>query len=95
MSYLPLTNNPEEIFNVSIDNVIFNFRQLWNGLGFWTLDITDADGVNLVLGVKIITKEKILRQYPSISFGLESNSENDPGRYDLKNFLLEIISKNV
>ncbi|RLB89591.1 MAG: hypothetical protein DRH26_11260 [Deltaproteobacteria bacterium] len=93
--YLPLTNNPEENFTASIDDIIYNFRQLWNGLGFWTLDIKDADGVAFVDGVKIITQEYLLRQYPHIPFDLRSDNEVDPGRQDLESFLLDISDKDV
>ena len=93
--YLPLTNNPEENFNVSIFGIIYIFRQLWNETGFWTLDIKDADGNVLVYGVKLITKEYVLRQYPQIPFDLKSENETDPGRLDLESFLLEVTDKNV
>ena len=93
--YLPLTNNPEENFNISIFNIIYIFRQLWNEIGFWTLDIKDVDGNSLVYGVKIITQEYLLQQYPQIPFDLKSENNNDPGRQDLESFLLEVINKNV
>jgi len=93
--YLPLTNNPEENFNVSIFDIVYIFRQLWNGIGFWTLDIKDVDGNVLVSGVKLITKEYLLRQYPQIPFDLKSENETDPGRLDLESFLLEVTDKNV
>jgi len=93
--YLPLTNNPEESFNVSIFDIVYGFRQLWNEIGFWTLDIKDADGNILVYGVKLITQEYLLRQYPQIPFDLRSENETDPGRLDLESFLLEVTDKNV
>jgi len=93
--YLPLTNNPEENFNVSIFDIVYIFRQLWNGIGFWALDIKDVDGNVLVSGVKLITKEYLLRQYPQIPFDLKSENETDPGRLDLESFLLEVTDKNV
>ena len=93
--YLPLTNNPEESFSVAIFNIIYNFRQLWNGIGFWTLDIKDADGNVLVYGVKLITKEYLLRQYPQIPFDLKSENATAPGRLDLESFLLGVTNKNV
>jgi len=93
--YLPLTNNSEENFNISIFDIIYIFRQLWNEIGFWTLDIKDADGNILVYGVKIITQEFLLQQYPQIPFDLKSKNENDPGRQDLELFLLEVNNKNV
>lgn len=93
--FIPLTNNPEEIFNISIFGEIYNLRQLWNPLGFWTLDIKDSAGVAIVLGVKIITKLNLLQQYPQIAFDLISSSETDPGRQDLESFKLEVIIKDV
>ena len=93
--YLPLTNNSEENFNVSIFDIVYMFRQLWNEIGFWTLDIKDADGNVLVYGVKIITQEFLLQQYPQIPFDLRSENETDPGRLDLESFLLEVTDKNV
>ena len=95
MILLPLTNNPEEEFNISIFDNIYIFRQLWNEYGFWTLDIKDADGNVLVYGVKVITGEDILRQYPHILFSLIGRSETDPGRSDLEEFQLEVLSKDV
>jgi len=93
--YLPLTNNPEENFNISISDTIYIFRQLWNEIGFWTLDIKDADGNILVYGIKIITQEYLLRQYPQILFDLKSENETDPERQTLESFLLEVNNKNV
>ncbi len=90
---LPLTNNPEETFRVSIFDTVYNFRQLWNTLGFWTIDISDSDGNILVYGIKIITQENILRQYAQIPFSLESTAELDPGRNDLEEFLLVVTER--
>lgn len=91
--YLPLTNNPEETFNVSIFDIVYSFRQLWNTLGFWILDINDNDGNKLVYGIKIITGEFLLRQYPGIPFDLKSIQSLDPTRNNLNEFLLEVTEK--
>ncbi len=92
---LPLTNNPEESFNISIFDIIYNFRQLWNEYGFWTLDIKDADGIVLVYGVKIVAGHPLLEQYPEIPFDLLNSTEIDPTRNNLDEFQLEVISKDV
>lgn len=91
--YIPLTSNPEETYRLRIDKILYQFRQLWNTLGFWTVDIFDTDGAVLVYGVKLIAKEYLLKQYPHISFDLYSLAENDPGRNDLLDFKLEVIEK--
>jgi len=90
---LPLTNNPEESFNVTINDVIVNIRQLWNTYGFWTLDLKDADGNTLVLGVKTVTKVFLLKQYPHIEFDLRSTNDDDPTRNNLDSFILEVSIK--
>ena len=93
--YLPLTNNPEESFNISILGDIYSIKQLWNENGFWTIDILDAQSTVLVYGVKIVTQHLILEQYPEIPFDLFSDDEADPGRNDLESFLLGVINKDV
>lgn len=93
--YLPLTNSPEEKFNISIFEVVYICRQLWNENGFWTLDIKDADGNVLIYGMKLITQEYLLRQYPQLDFDLISAVDSDPGRDNLDNFNLEVMAKDV
>jgi len=90
---LPLTNNPEESFSVPINDIIYNFKQLWNEFGFWTLDILDADGNVLIYGVKLITKENLLKQYPQIPFDLISDNDEDPTRNNLESFALDVTTK--
>jgi hypothetical protein len=93
--YLPLVNNPEEKFNISINEIVYSFKQLWNTNGFWTLDITDPDGVVLVYGVKLVTQLYLLIQYPHIPFDLYSSNELDPDRNSLNEFLLDVSIKDV
>lgn len=92
---LPLTNNPEESFNISIFEMIYLFRQLWNENGFWTFDINDSNGNIIVYGVKVITKEFLLQQYPQLRFDLISEADSDPGRNNLDSFNLKVINKDV
>ena len=95
-NFLPLTNNPEESFSLTIDDILYNFKQLWNADGeFWTLDILDSDGVALVYGVKIVTQWNLLEQYPAIPFELRASNDNDPTRNNLAAFLVEVTIKDV
>ena len=91
--YLPLTNNPEETFNIPIFNIVYNFRQLWNGNTFWSLDISDSDNISLASGIKIVAGENITGQYPQIPFNLINSTTVDPGRLDLESFQLEVTEK--
>ncbi len=88
--YLPLTNNPEEDFTVVIDEIEYLFKQRWNTLGFWTLDISGPDGVPFVLGVKIVSKFSLLDLFGTIPFDLFSDETFDPGRYDLESYKLGV-----
>ena len=92
---LKLENNPEEIFNIVIFGYLYQFRQLWNTKGFWTLDISQSDGTVLIHGVKIIAGAYLLSQYPHIRFDLKNNDTIDPKRFTLDSFTIEIINKDV
>lgn len=92
---LPLTNNPSETFSINIFDTVYNIRQLWNTLGFWTIDISDVDNNPLAYGVKIVAKTKLLRQYPHIRFELESTTESDPARNNLDEFILTVTDKDA
>jgi len=92
---LSLTNNPEETFNISILNIVYSFRQLWNENGFWTLDISDSDENILVYGVKIVAGAFLLEQYPDIPFDLKNDTEIDPSRNNLNEFIIEVFNKDA
>jgi len=91
---LPLTNNnPSESFSFNINGTVYKFKQMWNSLGFWTLDILDINDNAFILGVKLVTKENLLIMHPSLPFDLYSNNDNDPTRYTLDQFNLQILEK--
>ena len=91
---LPLTNNPSESFSFNIEGEVYKFKQKWNTLGYWTLDILDIDGVPFIYGVKLVTRENILCMHPAIPFDLRSERLNDPTRNTLDQFELQIVEKN-
>ena len=92
---LPFTNNPEESFSITIFGVVYNMRQLWNTLGFWTLDIADSSGATLVAGIKLMAGINITKQYPGIRFNLQSSDIADPTRYNLDSSAFEVTNKDV
>lgn len=89
----PTTLNPDENFNITILDTLYQVRQLWNTLGFWTLSFKDEAGVDLVLGVKIVSGIFILQQYPELPFDIKIDANIDPTRDDLIEFVLEVYSK--
>lgn len=95
MVILPLTNNAEESFSITIFGTAYNLRQLWNTLGFWTIDVLDENGAAIILGVKIVTKTNILAQYPEVPFDLRSESAADPVRDGLDEFNLVVTEKDA
>jgi len=90
---LPLTLNPEENFSTIIDGVNYDIKQLWNTIGFWTLDISDSDGNMLVAGAKIAAGIFMLQQYPQVSFDLIIDGIIDPDRDNLASLIVEVWSK--
>lgn len=88
---LPLTNSPSESFNFNINGDIYKFKQKWNTLGFWTLDIFDINGVPFVYAIKLITRENLLVAHPNIPFDLRSERSDDPQRNNLNEFELEVL----
>lgn len=91
---LPLTDSPAESFSIELFGVVYRMQQMWNTNGFWTLNIADVEGNPIVDGVKLVAKTKLLRQYPSIPFELESTTETDPTRNNLSEFILVVTEKN-
>lgn len=91
---IPFTDNPSETFSISMFGILYQMHQLWNTVGFWTLDIADADGNPLASGVKLVARTKLLRQYVHIPFELGSITELDPTRNNLSEFVLEVSLKN-
>ena len=91
---IPFTNNPSETLSVSMFGTLYQLRQLWNTIGFWALDIADADGNPLASGIKLVAKTKLLRQYVHIPFELESTTESDPTRNNLSEFVLGVSLKD-
>lgn len=91
---LPLTNNPSETFSIEIFEVVYNMRQIWNSTAeFWSLDIADVNGVDIVAGVKIVALTNLLAQYIQLPFDLLSTTEIDPTRNNLNEFILEVVLK--
>lgn len=93
MAYLPLTNNPEEVFNITLFGTFYIMRQLWNEYGFWTLDIKLADETVLAYGVKLLAGHFLLRQYPHIPFDIKHDGVIDPLRNSLDEFKFEVTEK--
>jgi hypothetical protein len=94
---LPLTLNPEETFQITLFDIFYNIRQLWNTVGqFWTLDIRDSDNNALVLGVKLVCGIFLLDQYPQVRFNLKCDNDlTDPSRDNLTEFPFEVTNKDV
>lgn len=90
---LPLTRNPEESFNIVVLGVVYSMRQLYNTVGFWTLDIMDEDGAPIVYGVKFVSGSFLLDQYPGVEFDLYIDSEIEPDRDNITKLQCEIYSK--
>lgn len=97
MAKLPLTLNPEEVFQISIFGILYNMRQLWNiSHEYWSLDINDENNNPIINGIKLTSNIFLLQQYPELRFDLKSYFDlYDPDRNNLLDFSFEIINKDV
>lgn len=68
-------------------------RQIWNTLGFWTLDISDENNSILIYGVKLIAGEFILKQYPEILFDIKIDGDIDPTSDNLTSLIVGVYEK--
>ncbi|MCP3685805.1 MAG: hypothetical protein GY861_24415 [bacterium] len=89
----PVTENPEESFSIVLLGELYNIRQLWNTLGFWTIDIFDSDGTILVHGIKIVSGIFFVKQYPHIPWDLYIDEIIDPERFTLSSMVIGVYEK--
>ena len=77
---LTLSNSPNERFAVTVNDVLYNCTQLWNTIGFWSLNIYDSDNIAMVTGVNMVSGIFILKQFPNVPFDFFIDAEIDPDR---------------
>ena len=66
MQEIPLTDDPEQLFNITLDGVRLELRVILNSrLGCWSLNITASDGQSIA-GIGIKSGVDIVAQYPSL-----------------------------
>lgn len=83
---LDLTNDPSQTFSSIINEVRYDFKINWNSrFSFWTISVNENEGIKIVAGVDI------LRPFPQLPFGLQSNDITDPSRFNLNEFILEVL----
>ena len=63
MIEIPLSNSPEQIFNINLSGENYTFRVLVNSrTGLWTLDLSQ-NNIDILLGVGLVGGVNILDQY--------------------------------
>ncbi|WP_298165130.1 hypothetical protein [Novosphingobium sp.] len=80
---IPLTAEPQA-FSIQLLGVPYQMTLQWrnNAQGGWVLDIADATGVPIVLGIALVTGADLLAQYGYLGLGgalfvLNSASSDD------------------
>lgn len=91
MIEIPLTNDPEQIFSVRINNLAYDFRVILNsrannGRGIWSLDIS-RQGVDILVGLALVSGVNLLEQHnlPISNLFVVNldNSDQDPTKTNL------------
>jgi len=61
---IPLTTDPSQTFQVDLEGTVFTFRVIFNTRKqMWTMDIADADGVELVSGIPLLLGANMVNQF--------------------------------
>ena len=89
-----LRESPEDNFSMTVDDVFYNFRQLWNTNGFWTIDIFDSDNVIIISGIRLVAGIYLLNQYPALRFNILIDTDTDPTYENLELYPLKFYTKD-
>jgi hypothetical protein len=61
---IPLTNDPSATFNISLNNVNYNFQTKYNyRFGYWTFDMYQEERP-VALGIAMVLSASLLKPYP-------------------------------
>lgn len=88
-----LPDENDFIFSATLDGVVFKLWFQWNERAkHWVLGLQDANGVPMVLGVKLVPSFPLMRVHrtpstPAGEFVVISKSTAAPGRLDFVNGL--------
>lgn len=64
---IPFSNYANFTESVVLDNVKYTFDFVWNTRGeFWSMSISDANGVVLISGIRVVLFYDLLQQYKYI-----------------------------
>lgn len=74
---IPLTAQPQTL-TVTLGGNQYNLRVLWNSAAnCWVLDIYDASGNPVVLGIAVVTGVDLLGQFGHLNFGGQLIAQTD------------------
>lgn len=66
---IPLSAKPQK-FSIQLAGTTYLFTVRWNSVATcWILDIQDQNGVDLIMGIPMITGRDLLEPYPDLRFG--------------------------
>lgn len=89
-----LRNSAEDTFSLTIDEILYVFRQVWNTNGFWILDVFDQNRVVIISGIRLVAGINLCDQYPEIRFNMLIDTDTDPTRDNLDLYPIEFYTKD-
>lgn len=64
MIEIPVSNSPEQLFSLEIDQVVYNFRIIYNTRWqVWTMDVLDNSNIEILTGVTLVGGVNLLEQH--------------------------------
>ena len=68
---VPFKEFPSFVQNVVLDNIVLNFKLVWNGRDdAWVMDILDSDNSPILQGIKIVNGWELIQRYTDIRLPL-------------------------
>jgi len=101
LEIIPVSEFPDFTESLILNGVSYNIGFTWNTrFEFWTMSIQDANGVELINGVKVVLNYELIASFPSRGlpdgeiWAIDLAGSNKPiGRDDLSNGRINIIFK--
>jgi len=63
---VPIKNDPNHQLAITLDNVVFNLRFLYNETkDSWVMDIKDGNNTPIITGLRLVPNFPIIKQYVS------------------------------
>ena len=92
---MTFTADPSQSFTTIIDEETYDFLVTYNAnYDYYIINISQ-NGIDLVNGIKLVTRTDLTKQYKHIPFGLRSEFTEDANSENIELFIINVSIKDV